>query len=164
MDPATISFIITALASGAIFVTSAVVEEEVQEKYRSLKVFIGEKFGLQKSVEQLENRPTKERQKLLAEDLADVIEAEEIEAQDIETINELLNKTKTLTESLEKLSEKLSKEDFDAIGIDLDNVKAINVKINNVISEGGAKVLGIKLKNSEFQGDITAGDIQAKKK
>ncbi|NEN94496.1 MAG: hypothetical protein F6K50_02825 [Moorea sp. SIO3I7] len=157
MDPATISFIITALASGAIFVTSAVVEEEVQANYRSLKVFVGEKFGLQKSVVQLENIPTQENQKLLAEDLADVIEAQEIEI-----IDELINKTKALTESLEKVSEKLSKQDFDAIGIDLENVKAINVKINNVISEGGAKVLGIKARNLEAD-SIDAGDIIAKK-
>ncbi|WP_293022798.1 hypothetical protein, partial [Moorena sp. SIO3I8] len=65
MDLITAGSIITALASGAIFVASAMAEEEVQANYRSLKVFIGEQFGLQQPVEQLENRPTQERQQLL---------------------------------------------------------------------------------------------------
>ncbi len=160
MDPATVSLIITALASGTRFVASAVAEEEVQANYRFLKIFIGEKFGLQKPVEQLEKRPTQERQNLLAEDLADEIKAIEGTQHEIDIIiNELLDKTKALTESLEKLP----KEEFEAVGLDLDNVKAVNVKINNVISEGKARVVGIKAKNSEFTGDLTTGHIQAKK-
>ncbi|MEM1169373.1 MAG: hypothetical protein AAGJ08_09955 [Cyanobacteria bacterium P01_H01_bin.35] len=160
MDPVTIGFIINALASGAALVASSVAQEEIQVRYRSLKEFIGEKFGLITSVAQLERRPTEERQRLLAEDLGDAIEVlpgtpEEIE----DVINELLEITKELTESLEKIPQ----AEFDAVGIDLENVKAVNVKINNVISEGGAKVLGIKAKDSEFIGDITAGDITAKK-
>lgn len=159
MDPVTASSIITALASGAKFVASTVAKEEVKAKYLSLKEFIGEKFGLVKPVEQLEKRPTQQRQNLLAEDLADSIEAMEGTQKEVETIiAELLNKTQTLTESLEKLP----KEEFEAVGLDLDNIKAVNVKIENVISEGGARVVGIKAKNSEFTGDITAGNIQAK--
>ncbi len=159
MDPLTAGFIIKALASGAIFVASAVAEEEVQANYRSLKVFIGEKFELMKPVERLENNPTQERQNVLAEDLVDAIKAMEGTQQEIEIINELLNKSKALTESLEKLP----KQEFEAVGIDLDNVKAANVKISNVISEGGARVLGIRAKNSEFTNDIEAGDIRVKK-
>lgn len=165
MDPVTAGFIITALASGAMFVASAVAQEEVQTNYRSLKAFIGEKFGLQRAVERLEKerrekRPTQERQNALAVQLVDAIEEIEGTQQEIETIiAELLNKTKTLTESLERLP----KEEFDAVGLDLDNVKSVNATIGNVISEGGARVLGIRAKNSEFAGDITAGDIRGKK-
>ncbi|NES66472.1 MAG: hypothetical protein F6K24_15040 [Okeania sp. SIO2D1] len=160
MDPVIIGLIINALASGATLVASSVAQEEIQDNYRSLKKFIGEKFGLIKPVAQLEKRPTEERQKLLAEDLEDAIKDLPGTPQEIDiVINELLEKTKALTESLEKLPP----AQFDAVGIDLENVKAVNVKINNVISEGGARVVWIKAKDSEFTGDITAGDITAKK-
>jgi len=160
MDSVTIGFIINALASGATLVASSVAREEIVVKYRSLKEFIGEKFGLITAVTQLERRPGEERQKLLAEDLEDAIEVLPGNPQEIEdVINELLERTKALTESLENLPP----TEFDAVGIDLDNVKAVNAKIGNIISEGGAKVVGIKAKNSEFTGDITGGDVTAKK-
>ncbi|NEO52065.1 MAG: hypothetical protein F6K54_02590 [Okeania sp. SIO3B5] len=104
MNPVTVGLIINALASGAIFVASSVAKEEIQVNYRSLKEFIGEKFGLITSVAQLERRPTEERQRLLAEDLGDAIEVLPGSPQEIENVmNELLERTKALTESLEKV-------------------------------------------------------------
>lgn len=47
--------------------------------------------------------------------------------------------------------------------MDLENVKAANAIIGNVISEGGGKVMGIRAKDSELKGDLRTGDVRAKK-
>ncbi|NET29966.1 hypothetical protein [Okeania sp. SIO1I7] len=152
--------IINVLASGAIFVASSVAQEEIQVNYRSLKEFIGEKFGLITPIIQLERQPTEEKQKSLAKSLKYAIEVLPGTSQERENIiNELLTKTKALGESLEKVPQK----EFDIVGIDLNNVKAVNVKIGNIISEGEARVIGIKAEDSEFT-NIIAGNITAKKK
>ena len=160
MEPVNIGLIvINALASGATLVASSVAREEIVVKYRSLKEFIGEKFGLIKPVDQLERRPSEDRQKLLAEDLEDAIQDLSGTPQEIENvIHKLLEKTKELTELLEKVPQ----AELYAVGLDLDNVKAVNAKIQNVVSEGGAKVLGIKAKDSDLSG-FTVKDIKVKK-
>ncbi|MGD1700705.1 hypothetical protein [Dapis sp. BLCC M229] len=154
------SIVIHALASGAALVASSVAREEIVVKYRSLKEFIGEKFGPIKPVDQLEKRLSEERQKLLAEDLGDAIEALPGTPKEIEiVINQLLGRTKALTESLEKVPQ----AEFDAVGIDIKSVKAVNVKIQKVISEGGATGVRIKGEDWELKGDMTVENITLKK-
>ncbi|GFZ94671.1 hypothetical protein [Okeania sp. KiyG1] len=161
MEPVNIGLIvINALASGATLVASSVAREEIVVKYRSLKEFIGEKFGLIKPVDQLERRPSEDRQKLLAEDLEDAIQDLSGTPQEIENvIHELLEKTKALTELLEKVP----KAEFDAVGIDIKSLKAVNVKIQKVISEGEATGVRMKGEDWELKGDMTVEDITLKK-
>ena len=104
MDPVIIGLIVNVLASGATLVASSVAEEEIQLNYRSLKEFLGEKFGLEKQVTQLERHPSQERQNCLVEDLKDSISYYDGNSEEIESIiTELFEITKTLEESLRKI-------------------------------------------------------------
>lgn len=151
-----INTVIPVLVAGSQFVGSTIAKEEVKQKYLVVKDFIIEKLGLKKEIEKLERNPSEERQKTLAEDLVESImdlEASEVEIEEI--IKELLKRTNILSEYLQNLP----KEEFDAVGADLEKVKAVNVKIKNIISEGGS-ALGLKAKNSEFSGDIDIDGVR----
>ncbi|MGK7958714.1 MAG: hypothetical protein AB4063_26155 [Crocosphaera sp.] len=154
------STIISTLTTTFKFISSTIAQQEIQNLYLSLKKSLGEKLGLERPLNRWEERPTPERQKLLVEDLTDAVDKfQGTEQQKEEIINEILAKTEVLNQSLANLPP----SDFDAIGMDLENVEAANAIIGKVISEGGAKVLGIRVKDSKFTGDLKAGDVKAKK-
>jgi hypothetical protein len=160
MNPLVASTIISTLTTAFKFISSTVAQQEIQNLYLSLKKSLGERLGLERPLSRWEERPTPERQELLVEDLTDAVdEFQGTKQQKEEIINEILARTQVLNQSLANLP--LS--DFDAVGMDLENVKAANAIIGNVISEGGAKVMGIRAKDSEFKGDLRTGDVRAKK-
>jgi hypothetical protein len=142
MEPATI--IVTALALGAATGLKSVSEKAVKDSYEAIKALIGSKYP-KVGIKQLEEKPdSKNRQGVVEEYIVDL---------GVDKDEEILQKAKTLLQAIEELPQ----EKLPAIGVNLEDIKAAALKIEDVIATG----TGVNVKKGEFQGDIEIKNIRA---
>lgn len=142
MDP--ISAIAAALAAGATAALKDSATDAIKTAYRGLKDLVAAKFS-SVNVGQLEAKPESEaRRALVAEDLAEAGAVDDAE---------LLAAAKTLLGHLAAQGA----EGAAALGVDLEDIKAANLVIEDIMSSGG----GIRAKKIVADGDIRISGVRA---
>lgn len=122
MDP--ITMIVTALVTGAAAALKPVAEQAIKDGYASLKVLIQRKYQ-DVSIATLEKNPvSKERQKIVEEDL---------KAADAGKDEEVLRQAQDLLKAVEKQAPEVA----GAVGVNLQEIKkATGIKIEDIIASG----------------------------
>ncbi len=144
MEP--ITTIVTALALGAAAGSKSVAEKAVKESYEGLKALI-QKYYQTIDIKLLEQQPESEaRQSVLIEDLTK-LKAEQNQ--------EILEKAKVLIDSIQNLSE----PEMPAIGVRMENLKGLNLNIEDINATSTG--IGVDIKEAEIQGDITIKEVSA---
>ena len=142
MGPATI--IVTSLALGAATGIKSVAEQAVKDGYQALKKLIKTKYP-DVGVDRLEKKPDSQTQQAaVEEEITDV-------AADKDT--EILQKAEALLETVKNLPP----ENFPSVGVDLEKIKAVSLKIKDIIATG----TGVKVREGEFSGDINIEQVRA---
>lgn len=144
MEP--LSAIMTAIISGAVASAKPTTEKVIGDLYGGLKALIQRKYsGV--SLEAVEKKPDSEVQKAaLLENLQDVKAGED---------NELLQQAQTLLKAISEQPPQVAQ----AMGINIDNVKAANARLQEIIVSG-EQAVGVQVKNSEFSGDIEISKVK----
>ena len=137
------SVIITALSLGAVEFAKGMLSDAGKEAYQALKQAVLRVVS-PRDVEKLEQNPnSKNRQGVVAEELENAAKAEDPElAQLALTLMFALKDRETLGEGT---------------GIILEEVEAINVRLQNIIASG----TGVSITKSKFDGDIEVSDVRA---
>jgi len=142
MDPVTI--IATALALGAATGVKSVAEQAVKDCYEGLKSLVKARYP-SVAVDLLEQKPESERRrKVVEEDLADA---------GVDQDEEALLKAKALLDTLASSTP----DEMQALGVDLEDIKAASLTLADIIATG----TGVKVRGSEFQGDVTIKKVRA---
>ncbi len=142
MDPITI--IVAALAAGAAAGLKSTTETAITDAYNSIKELIQRKYGAV-DLTPLETKPESEvKQASVAEDLTAAGAVED---------QELLHRAKALIDAVGKHDPTAAA----AIGVDLEDVKAAYLKVEEVIADA----TGVKVHNSEFRDGIDIGKVKA---
>lgn len=145
MEPVTV--IVTALALGAASGCKSIAEQVVKDGYEGLKAVIKAKHP-QISIDRLEQKPESMAQRaVIEEDISEVGGDKDLE---------ILQKAKVVFEAVEKLP----RDVVLLIGVDLENIKGYSLFIEEIVSTGA----GVKVKGSDFQGDITIKNVKAGEK
>src|SRR5215210_7285808 len=121
MDP--ISIIVAALAAGAVAGLKPTAEQAVKDTYAGIKALIQRKY---RSVDlsSLEKKPESETKRAsVAEDLTDAGAAQDVE---------LLERAKALLDAVAHHDQAAAR----AIGVDLEDVRAAALRIQEVTAEG----------------------------
>ena len=138
-----LSAIMTAIISGAVASAKPTTEKIVTDLYCGLKALIQRKYG-HVSIEAVEKKPDSEaKQASLREDLAEVNAGED---------NELLQQAQSLLKAITEQAPQ-------AMGIKLEQVKAANLRLQEIIVSG-EQAAGVHIKNSEFSGDIEISKVK----
>ncbi|MEY3788919.1 MAG: hypothetical protein RLZ75_3127 [Pseudomonadota bacterium] len=136
----------TAIISGAVASATPTSEKVISDLYDGLKVMIQRKFK-DVSLEAIEKKPDSEaKQASLREDLVEAKVAED---------NELLQQAQLLLKAIEEQAPQVTQ----AIGIKLEDIKAANVRLQEVIVSG-ENAAGVHIKQSEFSGDIEISKVK----
>ncbi len=136
MEPVTT--IVTALALGAAAGSQSIAERAVKDGYEGLKAIIQRCYQTI-DIQPLEEKPkSKARQDVLIEDLTDV---------KADNNQEILEQVKILIERIQNLSE----AEVPVIGVKLEDIKGLNLNIENIIARSGT---GIDVKGAELKRDI----------
>lgn len=144
MEPVTT--IVTALALGAAAGSKSVAEKAVKESYEGLKALIQQCYQTI-DIKLLEQQPESEaRQSVLVEDLTKL---------KAERNQEILEKAKILIDSIQNLSE----PEMPAIGVKLENLKGLNLNIEDINATSTG--IGVDIKEAEIQGDITIKGVRS---
>lgn len=142
MEPVTT--IVTALALGAAAGSQSMAEKAVKDGYEGLKAIIQRCYQTI-NIQPLEEKPkSKARQNVLIEDLTDV-EADQNQ--------EILEQAKMLIERIQNLSE----AEVPAIGVKLEDIKGLNLNIEDIIASG----TGVDVKGAELKGNINIKGVRA---
>lgn len=143
MEP--ITAIVMAFATGA---ASKLGGEVVQDLYNGIKRIIHEKYQqAQPSLEALEKKPeSASKRESLEEDLKDAGAANDVI---------LLQKSQELLKSIEEQAPQIAQ----AIGVKLEDVKAANLRLKEIIVSG-EQAAGVHIKKGEFTGDIEISNIK----
>lgn len=142
MEPITI--MVSALAAGAMAALKLTAEQAVKDAYAAVKRFIQDKYT-SVALDTLEKKPESEAKRAsVAEDLTDAGAAQDRELA-------------TLVQSLAQVLEQHDPGAAAAIGVDLERVKAAALRIKEVAASG----TGIRVRESEFTGDIDIGTVRA---
>ena len=146
MEPITV--IITAIATGAAAALSPTAKEAVHDLYAGLKKLIQDKYHqANSSLEALEKKPeSASKRDSLQEDLQD---------SGAENDAELLQQAQALLKAIEEQVPQIAQ----AIGIKLEDVKAANVRLQEIIVSG-EKAAGVHIKHGEFTGDIEISKVK----
>ena len=143
MEPISAIALSLALGAGAI-AGKAVVSELVKDAYASLKNLIKSRYP-KVSVEQLEVVPeSKSRRAVVEEDLTTSGAAKDTELA-------------TAAHTLIKLIEQQAPAAAAAIGVDLKDVSAANLRLADIAASG----TGVKVEQSTFTGDIDIRGVRA---
>jgi len=144
MDP--LSAILTAIISGVVASAKPTTEKVITDLYGGLKALIQRKYsGV--SLEALEKKPHSEaKQASLREDLIEVKAEED---------NELLQQAQLLLKAISEQPPQIAQ----AIGIKLEDVKAANVRLNEIIVSG-EQAAGVHIKHGEINGDIEISKVK----
>jgi hypothetical protein len=138
------TIIIAALTLGAQIGVKSTAEQAIKDTYSALKSLILKKYP-SVGVEQLEQKPNSEKRKaVIQEDITDTSCDK-----DPEVLQAAI--------SLLKLLEGLPKSEIEAIGVDIIDIKAASLTLEDIIATGK----GVSIKNSEFQGDVNIKKIRA---
>lgn len=136
MEP--ISALLIAGVSAALKDTAS---QAVKDAYQGLKTLIKKKYA-QVDLEKLEKKPdSKKRQ--------DVVQ-EELQRTGAEQDPDIVAKVQELIATIEAHPQ-------DIVGVDLENVKAANLRLHDTASSGS----GVKVKEGEFSGDIEISGVRA---
>jgi len=140
-----LSAIMTAIISGAVASAKPTTEKVISDLYAGLKTLIQRKYsGV--SLEAVEKKPESEaKQASLREDLVEAKVAED---------NELLQQAQALLKAIAEQPPQVAQ----AIGIKLEDVKAANVRLQEIIVSG-EQAAGVHIKQGEFSGDIEISKI-----
>ena len=143
MEPI-ITAIVTALAT-------KLGETAISDAYSRLKTVITEKFGKKEkdvveALVKLEDRPESVARKAMLQ--------EELERCEAGKDNDILQATQVLLTALREHAERSG-----ATGVELENIKAAALNLNKVFA--GGKATGVKVKDSEFEGDVNLTEIVA---
>ncbi len=142
MEPSTI--IVSTLALGAATGLQSVAEKAVKDSYEAIKTFISSKYP-EVGIEQIEKKPDSTiRQAVLEEEIID---------SEVDKDKEVLKQVKALLEAIKKLSE----SEVPVIGVNLKDIKAAALKIEDIISTG----TGVNVERSEFTSDIEIKQVRA---
>jgi len=147
-----ISAIMTAIISGAIASAKPSTEKVISDLYEGLKSIIQHKYG-NVSLEAVEKKPNSEaKQASLREDLLEASVGED---------NELLQQARLLLQAISEQTPQVAQ----AIGIKLEDVKAANVRLQEIIVRG-EQATGVLIERGEFSGDIevTGVEVEASQK
>jgi hypothetical protein len=145
MEPVTL--LLTALAMGAKAALKDTASLAVKDAYDGLKALIVRKFGNKASLESLAQRPeSKAKQAAAEEDLVDAGAAADAE---------VMAKAREVVSAVERDDPATGA----AMGIDFKGITAEFLKVGNIRSEG----TGARLRDSQFIGGITLGDVTAGK-
>jgi len=143
-----LSAIMTAIISGAVASTKPTTEKIISDLYSGLKVVIQRKYNTA-SLEAVEKKPDSEaKQASLREDLLEAKASED---------NELLQQAQLLLQAIAEQSPQVAQ----AIGIKLEDVKAANVRLHEIIVSG-EQAAGVHIKHSQFSGDIEMSKVKVK--
>ncbi|TPQ26490.1 hypothetical protein C2U68_11480 [Methylomonas koyamae] len=135
-----------AIISGAVASAKPTTEKVIGDLYNGLKTIIQRKYG-GVSLEAVEKKPESEaKQASLREDLVEAKAAED---------NELLQQAQALLNAIAEQPPQVAQ----AIGIKLENVKAANVRLQEIIVSG-KQAAGVHAKGSEFSGDIEISRVK----
>ena len=148
MEP--ITAIVTAIALGAAEAVSPLAKQAVLDLYAGLKKLIQDKYhSANFSLEALEKKPeSSSKRESLQEDLQDSNAANDVE---------LLKQSQALLKAIEEHTPQVAQ----AIGIKFEDVKAANLRLQEMIVIG-EQAAGVDIKHSEFSGDIGLGKIIVK--
>jgi hypothetical protein len=143
MDP--ISAIVTALVIGATEAVKGVAGDAVRDAYAGLKALIKSRFAkVAGDVDQLETEPDSKGRRAVVEEGLQKANA----GQDTEVIA----KAQALLDQV-----KDSAAAAKAIGVDLKDVQAANLRLRNIVASGG----GVRVEQGRFMGDIEITDVRA---
>jgi len=144
MEP--LSAIMTAIISGAVASAKPTTEKIISDSYNGLKALIQRKYsGV--SLEAVEKKPDSPTQKAALQEVLQDANADKD--------NELLQQAQAL---LKVISEQ-PPEVAQAIGIKLEEVKAANVRLQEIIVSG-EQAAGVHIKQGEFSGDIEISKVR----
>jgi hypothetical protein len=144
MDP--ISMLMTALIAGAAIAGKSTVELTVKDAYSKLKDIIQSKDS-SLSISMLENDPaSKERQKILEQDLKSL---------GIDNNEEVMHQAEILLKAIEEKAPEIAEE----VGLRIEDVKVgASLRIQEIVSRSG---VGVEIKRSEITEDIDIGKIES---
>lgn len=136
--------IMTAIISGAVASIEPTTEKVISDLYDGLKALIQHK-GV--SLEAIEKKPDSEpKQASLREDLQDAKADQD---------SELLTQAQALLKAISEQPQQVAQ----AIGIKLEDVKAANVRLQEIIVSG-EQAAGVHIKQGEFSGDIEISKVK----
>lgn len=146
MEP--ISMIVAALATGAAAALKPTAEQAVKDTYAGLKSLIQRKYH-NVNVTTLENNPaSKERQKILEEDLKTVNAGRD---------EEVLHQSQALLKIIEQQAPKVVEE----VGLRVEDVKVgASLKIQEILAQSG---IGAEIRRTEIVRDLEVGKVQTGK-
>jgi hypothetical protein len=142
MDP--ITLIVTALAAGAAAGLTDTVSQAVKDAYAGLKGLIARKYTkAAPSVDQLEAAPeSKARRGVVEEDLGKTAAAGDVE---------VLRQAQALLDAVQKYAPDAAR----TIGVDLKDVEAGSLKLNDIIVQASGAATGAQLNKVKVAGDFT---------
>lgn len=141
-----LSAIMTAIISGAVASAKPTTEKGISDLYDGLKSVIHRKYsGV--SLEAVEKKPDSPAQKAALQEILQDVKAEEDK--------ELLQQAQLLLKAISEQPAQVAQ----AIGIKLEDVKAANVRLQEIIVSGG-QAAGVHIKRSEFMGDIEISKVK----
>ncbi|MDD5277181.1 MAG: hypothetical protein PHR16_13990 [Methylovulum sp.] len=141
-----ISAIMTAIISGAVASAKPTTEKVISDLYGGLKTLIQRKYsGV--SLEAVEKKPDSPAQKAALQEVLQDANADKD--------NELLQQAQALLKAISKQAPEVAQ----AIGIKLEEVKAANVRLQEIIVSG-EKAAGVHIKHGEFSGDIEISKVK----
>jgi hypothetical protein len=143
MEP--VAAVVMALALGAQAALKDVASQALKDAYTGLKASVRNRFGGKVDVEQLERAPSSKGSQNAAR--------EELRAAGAECDPELAAKVQELLELIRREAPAAA----DAIGVDLREVKAANLRLKDIAALG----TGVKLERGKFTGDINITGVRA---
>jgi hypothetical protein len=143
MEP-TITTVVTALALGASAGVKDSAAKAVKDAYSALKEVIQHKYQTA-SVPSLENAPDSHSSRAVVEEALSNAGAEHDP--------ELLGLARSLLDAIQEHAP----EACDAIGVDLEHIRAASLRISEVLSSG----TGVKVNDAALEGEISISGIRA---
>lgn len=141
-----LSAIMMAIISGAVASAKPTTEKVISDLYTGLKAVLQRKYN-DISLDALEKKPNSEaKQAALREDLMDANAGED---------KDLLQQAQLLLQAIAEQTPQVTQ----AIGIKLEDVKAANVRLQEIIVSGN-QAAGVHIKKGEFTGDIEISKVK----
>lgn len=141
-----LSAIMTAIISGAVASAKPTTEKVISDIYDGLKSVIHRKYsGV--SLDAVEKKPDSPAQKAALQEILQDVKAEEDK--------ELLQQAQLLLKAISEQPAQIAQ----AIGIKLEDVKAANVRLQEIIVSG-EQAAGVHIKHGEFTGDIEISKVK----
>ncbi len=146
MDPVTA--VVTALALGALDGLKPTATQAVQDLYAGLKKLVQDRYHkANSSLEAMEKKPeSPAKRDSLQKDLQDAGAATDIE---------LIAQAQTLLTAIKQHAPQTAQ----AIGVKLEDVKAANVRLQEIIVSG-EQAAGVYVKHAEISGDIEISKVK----